>query len=707
MVVTARKASFALNLSSARRSGKTILGTVGKHRLAIAVLSAGVAVSGAAFAAPPIAPSHCTKSAPCEPLPLSGKAEVAHLMAAAGADNVFLTAISSEPWGSLQKIVAARAPREVSRDLPWLTIKEPWTALQVALELQDNDSAETATPPAGWDPKRPLLLSIVNGVSTNPIEQINSIVFDGAQVPLHERVIVPATDAKALASAMQTILSKRPLYGAGANGRYLLELYGKRLAVAVIPADDHIRLELLYFTFLAPREGDKADMLSQLERVTNGYQPRTSPSNASATEVLLSNNHGIACSFQPSALARQLELEEPKKVMAALSNVDPEYKVRILAEGIAEILDGHLLVSSGNSEIAEAALSMNFDRGINVVGLAQLTALGKKQMAILINSSATPLKLPNTLASMALTFQPGSDLKKAEPDLGPTVEALSSERFFYVFREAGSMGWPALFAKPVGAMRKMLSDGAITSAIGNVTTLPQDLSFELLNFDRKSGPSVRLRAYVSNSVASTWSTLGRLLAQTTFANVKEQHQGDGTWITLNRGSQRPEVGVPSGRRSDLPNGTFAVAHVDSLKIATVAERLDPDLKKEQAWLLQLLRQAGQVQLSARLQSNWLVGELKTSEAAPSAVPAFETLTPTAIVDPVPRVVLDQAIAQAAELLHSLVEAADRAAIVSQGRAKLRNTLDQAKRDPASKSEAVALDRMLLKIEKMFRETSGR
>ncbi|HEY5956218.1 MAG TPA: hypothetical protein VIV60_06690, partial [Polyangiaceae bacterium] len=291
------------------------------------------------------------------------------LFAAVGNDAVLVAVVPPDPWAGFGKLVmAADAPPEVRREWPWLTFNHPWSVLQLLLRLPGENAKSSGTVPEGWDPKRPMIVALAGGAPSSDIERINAITFDGVSPPIHVRVIVPTENPAVLGAALEKVLAHDLSV---TPGRYVLESDANfRLAAAVALAKDYVRVELLYF--LRTRE-DTQDMYAQLERTITAPKPRTQPDSAGVIERLAANGHDIVFGLRPAALARELELQSPMKVMAALSSVDPKMKGRILAEGLGEILEGHLLATSGNSEISEAALALNFENGIHAVSVAQLT----------------------------------------------------------------------------------------------------------------------------------------------------------------------------------------------------------------------------------------------------------------------------------------------------------------------------------------------
>lgn len=650
-----------------------------------------------------------------------GDPKVLSLVAAAGADAVLLAAIPSDPWVGLRKIIlAGDSSKELAREVPWITSSNQWSVVQWLFGPSESDSTTGEPVPEGWDSRRPLVLAFVSDATGSALERINGVAFHRARVPRHVRVIVPAENPVVLGRALQDRLARLTADKSGRVGRYLLQRESppSSAAIAVIPAKDHVRLELLYFSHANRGEPDDLGDLSQLERTVAAPRPRVSSGSPSATEQLVAGGTGLVIGVRPIELARQLELESIGKVMAVLSYLDSTAKVRILAAGLGEILDGHLLAAFGKSEIAEAALAVSFARGINAVSVVQLTATGQRQMSLVMGNA--PLHASeSSLASVSLAFQAGCDLKKAEPVLGAYSNEIPLERFLDITRAAGSIAWPTLFARPIGLLRKVVLDASIQGVVGDVTRLPRDAVFDL--FDSES-PSIeyRWRAYVPNGVAPTWANLARMLARAANTDGEREVQQvpgpEGTWLTWNHYPPKSDdPAMSSIRRSDLPKGTFASARVDAAKVARRAVRFDHSFEEREAWVLRLLNHLGTVNASLRLQGSWLIGEIRTETGKSSSAFRFEPSATGPEFDspkaPPGLATLEQATAQVSELLRNWADASDRTMTLGDGYARLKAIIEQAKLDPATRADATALERMLLELAKYqaanAEATSGR
>jgi len=705
MVVTARKASGTLNPRLTCRSGNNIRKR--RHKLGFAI----AVVCSACAGAPKLVAPGCAQGAPCEPRQLLGEpdAKVARFVAAAGNDAIALLTVHPDSWAGFQKLATDLVgSRELPKELSWLTIREPWVALQALLSLDKKDSHPPMPALVGWDTKRPIVLSLVSSASGSAIEQINAITFDKASTPMHLRIIVPATNAAALSTALQNAFSIPPHKGdAISEGRRVLQWKATApLAVAIIAAEDYVRIELLYFACNTPDRA-KPDILAQLDRATVAPGPGNSLGSAGPIDRLLANSHGVALAFRPTALAQELERAAPTKLVNALSDVDPVTKARIMAVSYGEILGAHLWATSGKPEIAEAAVAANFDNGFELVSLAQLTTTGQKQMSRIISTAGTALETStDTLVSATLASLPGNNLKQAEPVFGTYLDSMNPERFLYSAREAGNVAWPALFARPIGFWRNM-ARGSDWGLPRELTELPQDVLFDLLDFDAYGVPAYRLRGHVTHQAAAAWSDLAQLAAPAEEKAVQQQRAVDGTWVTWTHGSQTREASAPSRRRAALPKGTFVISHVDTIKVANRLEQIDPDLERREPWVFQLLRSLGHVDASTRLQGGWLMGEVTAGSAKASGLHGLEVQLPTPAIDEFKstpgRAALERAIAEASDLLKASSGASDYVNVLIQGHAELQNLLEQAMSDPDTRTDAAALDRALLRLEKMLRE----
>ena len=712
MVAATRKAIHSLNTHTSF-GGMSVV-----HRVwcRTAVAFALLTIACAGRVRPPTA--SCPRNESCDAHLRLGEPnpKVASLLAAAGNDAVALAIVHPDAWTGLQTMLAKlEVYREIAKEQPWLASKDLLGALQSLIGSLPEDSRASMPALAGWDPTRPVVLALVDSTSGNAIEQINATVFDRANLPVHVRILIPATNAPALVGTLKTTLS-RLFHDEGTAGRHLLEWKDTScLAAASIAARDYVRLEFLFFPHNSKQDWDKAAMLSQLERETAVPRPRGLNRAPGPIDRLLASSHGVALGFRPTALAHRLTLDSPTKMMAALFGVESRVKTRILAEGLSEILSGYLLVTAEQPEIAELGVAANFDKGIQVASLAQLTPTGRKNMSVMIDPDGVALApSANTLASFTVAFSKGNDVRKVEPFISVHSDKTQSRGFFHRIQDAGSSAWPALWASPVAVWRNLLAEAPSSDAIGNVTSLPQDVSFDLLDFDDEGEPKYCWRAHLPlhGDPTATWWNIAQMLAKATDRDGKKElrqdQAADGTWITWTHGLEPHDTFTPSRNRSALPKGTFAVSAVNATKIADRLERTVPKLKQRAPWMFQLLRQLDHMESSTRLQGNWLIGEMKGGSSGWESPHVFQSPLPT------PRFEesksspanesLRQAIAKTSDFLKYSVDVSATEVGIADGRAELQDSLEQAMRDPATRADAAALDRALLRLEKMFRES---
>ncbi len=70
----------------------------------------------------------------------------------------------------------------------------------------------------GWDHSRPVAIAWLDEAHRAFLQHSHAILFDHEVLPLHFRVLVPATNADELVRSLQRMLASLPGVGAAANG---------------------------------------------------------------------------------------------------------------------------------------------------------------------------------------------------------------------------------------------------------------------------------------------------------------------------------------------------------------------------------------------------------------------------------------------------------------------------------------------------------
>jgi hypothetical protein len=643
--------------------------------------------------------------------------ESAALVAAAGDDAIAVVVAHAKSWTGLRQVLGKiDGFEEVVRREPWLGSDDPGPALWQLFGIEGaKPEAAPESPPesalAGWDQTRPLVLALVGAPPRPLLGLIESVLFGSELVPMHLRVLVPTTDTAKLTASLKRSLSA--YQAAGAPSRYLLpSAHGGRLAIAVMPAEAHVRVELLAF---GESEATDAALQAQLDGATKPLRPRPMLANDPIAQ-LLTRDHALAASLRPRELAQLLWMSGPVKVRQAIHYVDPAQSSRLMAMAISEILEGYLVTTAGEAEIAEAAAAVWQEPQMRLVTLIRPTPAGRPQLAALVDPTGVPAATtPDALASLALVNPEPSAATAVVPLFSPEFAMPSTEKLLHSVQVAGLSGWVALLARPAGAVRALLADPELNALGLSAGASAPDITFEFLDIVPNGGPSLRLRFRLPRGRQSQPAWLKQIAELTQQASglgvvdAKQDSQADGTWLTWTLNPGPSSTHAPVGRAKLAPGTQMALAARPAAIMARL-EKGDSNMR-EQHGLLDLVRQCERVEGTVQLQQGWLVGQLfatPTGAAAtaplPIEIPA-EAQTAEQTRGGRGRASLERAMKNFSEALEAMANVAsgDWPALWAQSGRELRRDIDLAKREPDVRDEAIALDRLIDRVQRMLED----
>ena len=644
--------------------------------------------------------------------------KVAKLVDAANSTDLLgLAVIHPDAWIQLARQLAPlNAYLELMDEEPWLAGDDLWGPLQVVLRFRQNLKQPALPPPAGWDRTLPLAIGWVDAERPGLLQQFNAALFDGQELPTHIRVILPASDARVLAKALQDLLATLP-GEAGPAGRYVLPWNSdSRLGVAILPEEGFVRLELLYFRASSSGEPKKDLLLRELEAAT--AQPRQHGNSGAGDPIvrLLANGHGAALTVRPSAIARRMILETPGKIAGAVAYAESRMRAPLKAMGASEWLSGYLAVTAGAPEIAEMAMAVNLEHGVEAVTLTRLTPAAQKQMAAFLRTDATPTATsPNALFACSLALPRPEGMASIQPLFSPVFRMRLLRHIGDVVSEGG---WPVLMAvltRPMGIWRSFWTDETVATYLQMPAGWPTDVSFELYDFTLRDRVSFQVRGRLPKNapLGTTWISLAKKIASDMDegpSEVRKEAQPDGTWVTWRHNVTQSTVPYVPGRLAKEPAGTFAVARASFAAIADRLAQERPEYRgKSDRDLMQALRLIGRAESRARWRDGWLIGEMRVGVAHEPLWPPFEPPLPKPTTNaaksgPTPgQHSLEQAVVGAQEFLEALANVPPdiRREVMSHGRAEIASSLARAKRERDTMHEAMALDWLLLNISKDF------
>jgi hypothetical protein len=649
--------------------------------------------------------------------PAEPDARAQKLLAAAGDDAIALAMIHADAWrGFRRMLLAADSGTGLAKSLPWLNSDELWLPLAAMLGIDDSKLPQRQ--PAGWDVSRPLVVALLGTESRGLLATLAARTLDWDDWLVHLRILVPASDAGVLARGFMDAFAAVQREE-GAPGRYVIRTRYEYLGVAVLPAGDHVRLELLY----AYNPGSTIKVIRRLPAWLDGMvqppRPRATDASTDAITRLLPAGRGLALSLRPNDLARWILIASPKKMRDQLSTIPPDLAAGYQAAGIGELLLGYLVTSASQPEIEELALVAEIDSAIRVASLARLTATGQRQMAAFVGKATTTVATsPTALASIAMATAGGAGVKGSAPLYGPAFRVKTLHEISRHIQHAGVPAGLALLSRPVALYRALFEEKQIAGDEAAQAVAPADIAFELLDLDAQNRETYRVSARLPGTGAGTvhWLRLARELSEELgrgrASDVAEHRRPDGTWITwMVSPASKPRTALLGGRTA-LPLGTFLTSRIrPATMVEPPATRAVDWRNEEEVFLRKLVRQIVDVGVSWRWQDGWLIGQASATLAGQPEPEAFAPPSPSPSSravggEPAKGLLPLQRVASAAsqflEVMGNL-PGGQRLELFAQVRKEAQSDLALAKQDPVVRGEAEALDRLLLAVRKAFEE----
>lgn len=291
---------------------------------------------------------------------------------------------------------------------------DAWAAL---VGLARLDRLELPERLDGLDLTRPMALGLFETDTDDLAAAAELLAAEaGSRPPFWERhrLLLPATDARALLRSLSALASGRGLSplevpGGRKDGEawFAHARHGDEGAIGLIAEEGRLRVELAYrFGPASPaadfRKLSEAPALARTLTATPAFQ------------ALCRADDLVTLYFRPW-LFRPLSIQRSlTSVLSALSAVDPAYRAMLLAQGISEVLTGYLWMSPLGAEMDDTAAGLSFAGGLRMWRVSSLTALGQRifQEGRVRDGPAPAGERP--LAEARLTFDLGKALAAAE-----------------------------------------------------------------------------------------------------------------------------------------------------------------------------------------------------------------------------------------------------------------------------------------------------
>lgn len=322
----------------------------------------------------------CTKRAP-DPTTLK-------MLRGAG-DGACVTALlRPERW---DQATATLAPLLAGVEQPALqavlAAADPYAAFRTLVQHtapQEKLPAELV----GWDQKRPLVAALF-------IPQLNDLVLaarsvlpvtferirDQAVPPFRHRVLIPATDSRALAESLLAVFEAADFVTPAAAlklaedpRRHLLIGPGGLAALALVAEPNWVRVELAYQGHpfdpdAETRQARYADMLAAPPAPQDRF-------DSPAWRLAAAGGHLAALHVRPWKLRDLASQIGAGHLVRAVMMADAAHQQMLLARGLAEVANGSLLMSPEGAEIEDLAVAWDLDGGLRVLAAASLSAHG-------------------------------------------------------------------------------------------------------------------------------------------------------------------------------------------------------------------------------------------------------------------------------------------------------------------------------------------
>jgi len=277
-----------------------------------------------------------------------------------GDEGAAVVVLRPQQWAALHGVLG-----------PWLATLPP-PAAELADAARATALPELLTRPLGlpsgwlpldgWDTSRPVVASLGEVPYDGPPGAVTPqlATLEEWVPPVRHQLWVPATDPTTLAASLGTSLERvatpyPALVEARAGARAVA---GEGLAIAVLPADDAVRVVV----FHGATGRDEAARLEHM-RGRLDVEARALPSTP-ALSLLLRPEGVLSVWLRPWRLRSLATWWNAVEVARALAGAAAEHRASLLARGLQIMLTTELLMTDEGAELVDAAMSLATDEGV-------------------------------------------------------------------------------------------------------------------------------------------------------------------------------------------------------------------------------------------------------------------------------------------------------------------------------------------------------
>lgn len=519
---------------------------------------------------------------------------------------------------------------------PVLAAPDPYAAFR-ALVAHTAPQAQLPAALAGWDQRRPLVAALF-------IPQLNDLVLAARSVlpltferirdqgvpPLRHRLLIPATDSRALAESLLAVFEAADFVTPAAAlklaqgpRRHLLIGPGGLAALALVAEPDWVRVELAYQGH--PFDPDAEARLARYAEMLAAPPAPQDRFDSPAWRLAAAGGHLAALHVRPWKLRDLASHIGAGHLVRAVLMADAAHQQMLLARGLAEVANASLLMSPEGAEIEDLAVAWDLDGGLRALVAASLSEHGWQVWRAGLKAGRLP---PMPVADEALAWMWSradlNTLLSSAGSLPALAQAREPDEALRAIQQCGFFcPLHLLLRAPLGACRTALDFVPVDLS----NKLPRGLSLTLLDL-HPGEPSRPVSAAVAALMRPGFNTqplraaLGELERQMLHGarfDLRTGARGREELVSLTLGVDADEAFASS---PDAEDNVLGAGRID-LQRLIAATGLQPKIAAQAPPAAAALKRLGSWRWRSRLVERALVGE-SLLELDPQREPAAWT-----------------------------------------------------------------------------------
>ncbi len=516
-----------------------------------------------------------------------------------------------------------------------LDAADPYAAFR-ALVQHTAPQEELPAALAGWDQKRPLVAALF-------IPQLNDLVLAARSVlpvtferirkegvpPQRHRMLIPASDSRALAESVLSVLEAAGFERLGRDGQpdaasdLRLAAPDGRLLLVLVAEPKWVRIELAYdeFGFIAAKKRRLA-LFAQMAQAPPAPQDHF---DSPAWRLAAAGGQLAALHVRPWKLRDLASQIGAGQLVQAVLMADAAHQQMLMARGLSEVANGSLLMSPEGAEIEDLAVAWDLDGGLRALAAASLSEHGWQVWRAGLQAGRLP-PMPATDDALAWMWSRTdlNTLLSAAGSLPALAQARKPREALQAIQECGFFcPLHMLLRAPLGAGRTALDFVPVDLS----QKLPRGMSLALLDI-HPGEPSRPLSAAVAALMRPGFNTqplravlgeLERELLHGARFDLRSGARGQDELVSLTLGVDPDQAFASS---PDAADDVLAAGRID-LQRLIAATGLQPKIAAQAPPAAAALQRLGTWRWRSRLVERALIGE-SLLELDPQREPAAWT-----------------------------------------------------------------------------------